>query len=245
MHARSSGRHAFRTQALGLCLVLGTALPAAADAARVQVHVSGFGYPAGAAIDLHVAREDLALDYDDSGEATLRLKRLGLSFYETLGASSRMGLRLGRVAFSQSGRPTTAGLDPLGWFAELDFAGAWPADSRVQAAVEAAWRYSSVSDSDPASGDEVELDWHTLELRPALRLALGGPLRLDLGASVIAVDGSERSRGATRASVDFSAAESAGGFLSLAWHRADRDVIALRLRGGNPAGLSVVFEHRY
>lgn len=245
MHARSSGRHAPRTQALGLCLALGTILPAAAEAARVHLHVSGLGYPAGAAIDLHAAREDLELDYDDSGDETLRLKRIGISFHETLDPSSRIGLRLGRTAFSQSGRATTAGLDPLGWFAELEFAGAWPAASRIQAAFEAAWRYSSVSDRDAASGDEVELDWQTLELRPALRLALGGPLRLELGASAIAVDGSERTRGASRATVDFSAADPAGGFLTLAWHRADRDVIALRLRGGNPAGLSVIFEHRF
>ena len=244
MSARSCGRYRRRVQPLGLVAALALATVRPAPASEVTVHVSGYGFPDSAAFDLHVVREDLAGDYDDSaGDETLRLRRLGISLYEALGSSVRGGVRLGYTGFSQSGRPATAGLDPTGYFAELDFAGAWPNDGRLQAALEAGWRYTSVDDSDDTS--EVELDWHTLELRPGLRFAPTPRLALAVGASLIAVDGSERTRGASPATTDISAAERGGGFLALEYYPRPRDVITLRLRDGNPEGLSLAFEHRY
>ncbi len=189
-------------------------------------------------------REDLEADYDDSaGTETLRLRRLGISFYEALGDSVHAGVRLGRVGFGQSGRAATQGFDPVGYYAELDFAGAWPADGRLQAAFGASWRYASVDDGDETT--QVEIDWETLELRPAIRLVLTPRLALALGASAIAVDGSERLRAASRSTTDFSADEAGGAFLELGYLPARDDRITLRLRGGNPEGLSLTFAHRY
>lgn len=245
MYAISGSRHALRAQALGLLAALCLLSPSA-GADRIQVRASGVGFPDTNAFDLHIVREDLDADYDDTGSTgTLRLRRVGISFHENLNASSRIGVRLGHAGFNQSGRATTAGLDPSGYFAELDFDGRWPAGSRIQAAFGASWRYTSVDDADADETTEVSLDWETLELRPGLRAALTPKLQLMLGAGVTAVDGSERVSGTTRATTDFSEADGEGALVMLEYHRDDRDVIALRLRSGNPRGLYIAFEHRF
>lgn len=245
MYAISGSRPALRAQALGLLAVL-CLLPPSAGADRFQVRASGVMYPGTNAFDLHVVREDLEVDYDDTGTTdSLRLRRVGISFYENLNASSRLGLRLGYAGFTQSGRASTAGFDPAGYFAELDFEGAWPADSRFQAALGASWRYTSVDDAEEDDSTEVALDWETLELRPGLRAALTSKLSLTLGAGFTAVDGSERVLGATRTTTDFSEGDSEGAFAVLEYHRDDRDRVSLRLRSGNPEGLYIAFEHRF
>lgn len=245
MHAISGIRHRFRAQALGLlsgfCLVL-PGSPEAADGVRVRA--SGLGFPDGNAIDLHIVREDLEADYDDTRTTeTLRLRRLGISFYETLDASSRLGVRLGYAGFTQSGRAQTEGFDPSGYFAEVEFEGGWPVRGRFQAVLGASWRYTSVDAADDTT--EVALDWETLELRPALRVGLTPKLRLMLGAMATAVDGSERVLGPTRETTDFSEEDGEGSFAVLEYHRDDHGVIALRARSGNPEGLYIAFEHRF
>lgn len=246
MNAISGVCRDLRTHALGLLAVL-CLFPPGAVADRVQARASGFvGFPDTSAFDLHIVREDLEVDYDDTGAAgTLRLRRVGISFYETLEPATRVGARLGYAGFTQSDRMTTAGFDPSGYFGELEFEGGWPAGGRFQAFLGASWRYTSVDDTDADGTTEVSLDWQTLELRPALRVVLTRKLRLALGASATAVDGTERIQTATRSTTDFSQRDGEGAFLTLEYHRDDRDVIALRLRDGNPQGLYVAFEHRY
>lgn len=229
---------------MAVVLVLtGWAVPV--SAARVHAHVSGYGYPGDvSAFDLHVARTDLELDYEDSADdKTLRLRRVGIALFEPVSDSTRLGVRLGRIGFDQSGRPATAGRDPTGYFLELEFDGAWPADTRLRAALGANWRYASTDETE--DDEEVEVDWQVIELRTALWLSLNPRLAVRLGASAIAVDGTERVSGVSRQTVDFEAAGTAGGFATLEYHRSDGDVIAARVRGGNPAGLYVSFEHRY
>lgn len=244
MHSISCMRRCRRAHALGLAAIIGCSLPAGVSAARVHAHVSGFGFADLNAFDLHIAATDLELDYDDSAaDETLRLRRIGIGLFESLDESSRIGLRLGRLGFDQSGRAATEGRDPAGWFAELEFSGTWPARSRIRASLAANWRYSSVDETDDQG--TVELDWQTVELRPALWLAVGPRIALRLGASAISVDGSERVRDGNRETVDFDAADSAGAFATLEYHRRDGDVVSARLRGGNPSGLYVAFEHRY
>lgn len=215
-----------------------------AEAARVQARVSAFGHPDVSAFDLHLATSDLDLDYDDSARTeTLRLRRIGIALFEPLSEAARLGLRLGRIGFDQSGRAATAGRDPSGYFAELEFGGAWPARGRLRGALEASWRYASVAERDDAG--EVELDWQTLELRPAVWLAPSARIALRAGVSVTAVEGSEREQGVTRSTVDFEVADREGAFVTLEYHLADGDVVSARLRGGNPSGLYLAFEHRY
>lgn len=244
MHARSCMRRPRRTHALGLLLALGMILSAPAGAASVHARVSAVGFPDVNAFDLHIEASDLEADYDDSdSDATLRLRRIGIGFFEALNENSRMGVRLGRAGFDQSGRAATEGRDPAGYFAELEFTGMWPARGRLRAALDAGWRYTSVDETDDLG--TVELDWQTLELRPAVWLSVSPRLALLAGASAIVVDGSERRSEATRETVDFDAADSAGTFVTLEYHRTDGDVVSARLRGGNPSGLYVAFEHRY
>jgi len=244
MQSISCIRRLFRTHAIGAGLVAASLATMPAQAARVHARVSGFGFADVSAFDLHLGASELEADYEDSStDETLRLRRIGIGFFESLDETSRLGLRLGRIALDQSGREATEGRDPSGYFAELEFSGAWPARSSWRAALEANWRYSSVDEGDD-DGD-VEIDWQAVELRPAVWFAAGPRIALRLGVSAVAVDGSERLRNGVRRTVDFEAAESAGAFATLEYHRTDGDVVSARLRGGNPAGLFVVFEHRY
>lgn len=244
MHAISGSRRGRRAQALGLLagLCLLPATPAAGD--RLHVRTGGLGFPDTNAVDLHIVREDLEADYDDTDTTeTLRLRRIGIAFHENLDASARIGVRLGYAGFTQSGRAATEGFDPAGYFAELDFEGGWPGSGRLQGVLGASWRYTSVDDADDTT--EVELDWQTLELRPALRAVLTPKLRLMLGTTATAVDGSERVLGAVRTTTDFSEQDGKGAFATLEYHRDDRDMVAVRLRSGNPEGLYIAFEHRF
>jgi hypothetical protein len=244
MHARSCISRPGRAHAVGLSLAMAVALSGPVQAARVHARVSGFGYADVSAFDLHIEASDLEVEYDDSdADGTLRLRRIGIGFFEALNENSRMGVRLGRVGFDQSGRAATEGRDPAGYFAELEFSGMWPARGRLRAALEAGWRYTSVDETDDLG--TVELDWQTLELRPAVWLAVSPRLVVRAGASAVAVDGSERRSEATRETVDFETADTEGAFVTLEYHRTDGDVVSARLRTGNPSGLYVAFEHRY
>jgi len=244
MHAISCIPRRRHAHALGLVLAPALLLPGPAWSARVHAQISAVGFPDVNAFDLHIEASDLDADYDDSADdETLRLRRIGIGFFESLNENSRLGVRLGRVDFDQSGRPATEGRDPAGYFAELEFSGMWPARGRLRAALEAGWRYTSVDETDELG--TVELDWQSVELRPAVWLAVSPRLVLRTGASAIAIDGSERRSEATRETVDFEAADPGGAFLTLEYHRTDGDVVSARLRGGNPSGLYVSFEHRY
>ena len=244
----TSGARAAQRVVLGTVAAALLAAPAA-QAGDIRIHGRISGRPAldaGSAFDLHVEREDLAVDYDDgSSGGDLRIGRLGIAFHETLAPFLRGGIRIGWAGLTQSDRRATGGLDPSGYFAELAFAGAWPHRAPVAVALDAGWRYTSVDDGN-AAGDEVEIDWQRLELRPALRLRLGPGVAARFGATAIAVDGDERRRAAsTSVTTPFSADGTTGAFaaLDLAWP--DGDGITLGARGGNPTGLFVRFEQRY
>lgn len=246
MHARSRRYPSAATHmpCLPVLLLLAALLPGSGEAAEVRASVTAFGAPDVNAFDLHIAAKDLRLDYDDSGgRETLHLRSIGIGLYESLSDNSRIGVRLGRTGFDQSGRPATAGRDPTGYYAELMFDAMWPDDTRIRAALDGSWRYTSVEEQDDAGS--VELDWQTIELRPAIWMALDQRVVVRIGASAIAVDGRERLNETTRRTVDFEAAESVGGFATLEYHWGDGDVVSASLRGGNPSGLYVAFEHRY
>ena len=86
-------------QLVGVLAGLAVLLTAPSAAAEVRVYGRFIGAPAlesGTAFDLHLAREDLAVDYaDGSGGGDLRLRRLGFSFHEALSPATRLGIRLG------------------------------------------------------------------------------------------------------------------------------------------------------
>jgi len=243
MRPISCTQRAWHAHAMGIVMVAACFSATSTHAARVHGRASDFGFADISAFELQLAATDLEADYDDGPDETLRLRRIGIGFFESLGETVRLGARAGRIGFDQSGREATEGRDPSGHFAGLEFSGAWPARSAWRAALEANWRYTSGDEADDEGS--VEVEWQTIELRPAVWFAPTDHLAFRFGVSAIAVDGTEKRRNGVRRTVDFKAEETAGAFAGLEYHRTDGDMISLRLRGGNPAGLALSFEHRY
>jgi len=212
----------------------------------VYGRINAIGVPdVNGAFDLHIVREDLDVAYaDDSGGGPLALRRIGISFYERIDDASRMGVRIGGAGLTQTDRPSTAGLDPSGYYGELEFQGAWPAEGRLRFALDASWRYTRVDARDNADNPTV-LGWQTFDLRPGLLFGITPRIAGRVGASGLFVDGSERVSSPDRQTVDFEADGRTGAFAGLDFYGRGGDVVHLRLRGGNPEGIYVSFEQRY
>lgn len=239
-------RLAFRVLAV---LALAT-LPAAASAdLRIYGSISGIPAPGpGFGFALHLAREDLALDYDadENSSETLELRRLGITLSESLGERARVGLRLGRLWVSQSGREATAGLDPRGHYLDLVLAADQPLTERVRATIEGSWRYAVADERESDAEREVDLEWQTWTLRPGLRLATTERTALRAGLSLTAVNGDERRRDPEAdLTTDFGADGHVGGYLALDLMPQPDDVVTFRFEGGPRTGVFISFEHRY
>lgn len=233
-------RARFRNLSL-LLLALALALPAKTTFASVRVHgTPGEGREPGFAFDLHYAREDIRLDYDDGGGGgPLRLTYLGVGFHEALATGVRGTVRIGGIEGTQNRRETTADLDPDGYYAEIDADGIWPGGGPVGLGLGARWRYTDIDDSD------LTLDWHTWELRAAVVGAVGPRISARLGVAVTEVDGRERLRGETRSSSDFSIRGRESAFLQFDFRSGHRGAVRFRVRGGNPKEAFISFEHSY
>ncbi len=249
MYPISCSWPAWVTQALGLALGLALVPPGnGARAADVRVGGAFIGVPypeAGTAFDLHLAREDLAVDYaDDSGGGDLELGRLGVSFHERLAPGTRMGIRLGGAGLDQADRSQTAGLDLDGYYGELAFAGALSATDGVGLDLRASLRYTAVRHEND-SDERTEIEWLTFDVRPALRLTPSDAVSVRIGPSATAVDGSEDVDAPAAATTPFNADGRIGAFAAVDLYTGDGGVVTLRGHGGNPAGVYVRFERRY
>lgn len=234
--------------ALALVVALAPALLPGTAGADVRIYGRISGVPAlapGVAFALHGAREDIALAYGpDADSETLQTRLLGLTLSEAVGERTRLGLRLGRLWTSQSGRAATDGIDPDGHYINLALGTHRPLASGIQVTFDASWRYAVAEASD--NDTERRLEWQTLTLRPALRFPLRERAALRAGASLVALDGDERLRepeGST--TTGFESDGHVGGFLALEFLPRPADVVTFRVEGGPRSGVFVSFEHRY
>lgn len=247
MSPRSSSRVRHPAQGLALTLAVALTAPAAEAGTAVYGRISGIPAPAaGSAFDLHLAREDLELRYSDGTPGDpMEASRIGVSFYEPLGSGARMGVRLGRLGVSQSGRAATAAVDPTGYFIGLDLDASWPRQARLRASLGATWRYA-VADASDEEDNETRLEWQAAELRPAVLLGLTRRVAARVGAAYTVIDGDERRRGpAANASTDFREDGRTSLFVALELYPAPDDVVTLRFRSDQAAGVYIGFEHRY
>lgn len=224
-------------------------LPAAANAdVRIYGQISGVPAPGpGLGFALHLAREDLALDYGSGEDAeTLALRRLGITLSEALSERARVGLRLGRLWVSQSGRAATAGVDPRGHYLDLALATELPLSERVRATLDASWRYAVADARDDGAEQRTDLEWQTWTLQPGLRWSLDSQAAVRTGLLLVAVNGDERVRGPDASvTTDFAADGAAGGFVALDLMPQPDDTVSFQIEGGPRTGVFVSFEHRY
>lgn len=197
----------------------------------------------GEAFDLHLAVEDVGVDYADGTRGgDLELGRLGITFSERLGSGLWGSIGGGAVGVRQAERPATDGIDPSGWFAGLDFAALWPAQGRLRFNGAARWRFVRADDAD--QGEQTELDWQRAELEGALVLRTSPRTRLRVGVTHLWLDGDE-SFDAAPTSTGFDVDEPWSGFIGLDLFTDAQRAIRLRARGGNPSGARVAFEYRF
>ncbi|MEX1082586.1 MAG: hypothetical protein WEC99_11285 [Halofilum sp. (in: g-proteobacteria)] len=246
MRPRYCSAHRLRPQWLALAALAATIVATPVDAdVRVYGQVSGIPALApGVGFALHLAREDLALDYGSGEDSeTLELRRLGLTLSESVGERTRVGLRLGRLWASQSGRPALADVDPRGHYLDLALATEFPLSESLHATLDASWRYAVADATEDDS--EVDLEWQTWALQPGLRVPVQERAAVRLGASFVAIDGHERVRGPTAARTDFESDGNVGAYLALDLMPRPDDVVSFQVEGGPRTGVYVSFEHRY
>ncbi|MEF8834188.1 MAG: hypothetical protein V5A42_04940 [Halofilum sp. (in: g-proteobacteria)] len=230
---------------IGLCLLTISTL-AAADVSvhgRIAGTIGGDARP-GMGIDLHVERTDLAVRYDDdSAGDRLEVGRIGIALFESPAPGIRLGLAIGRHGISQSGRATTAGLDPAGYFIGFDALGRWGITRRLSLELGGRLGYAEASDS--GDGDEVDIDWWRATLRPAASITLGGRIELRAGLRAQWLEGDERVTGGVRSTTGLRQDGITGGFVGIGLLTGNGGRIHLRADTGPARGLQLVFERRY
>lgn len=197
------------------------------------------------AFDLHLAREDLTVDFrDDSGAGDLEVTRLGIAFHETVARGVRGAVNLGAMGVRERDREATADVDPTGWYLGLDFDGIWPADGLLRLNTGIGWRFARADRSDD-DGNETHLDWHMAEARAALVTVLDPSLGLRFGAAYQWLRGDERIRGETSRTTRFDMEEPVSGYVQLDILTGRGGAIRFRAYGGNPRGARISFEVNY
>lgn len=248
MNAISGGRTGlapWRLGCIGLGLLTFSTLAAADVAVRGRIGGTIGGDPQpGLGIDLHVERTDLDVRYDDgSGGDRLEVGRIGISLFESPAPGVRLGVSIGRQGISQSGRTTTAGLDPAGYFVGFDALGRWGVTRNLSLELGGRVAYAEADDS---SGDDtVDIDWWSATLRPAAAITLGGRVELRAGLRAQWLDGDERVTGDTRSTTGFREDRVTGGFVGIGLLTGNGGRVHLRADTGAARGLNLVFERRY
>ncbi len=235
----------WRLGCIGLCLLTASTLASADVAVRGRIGgtVGGDARP-GLGINLHIARTDLAVRYDDgSGGDRLEVGRIGIALFESPAPGVRLGVSIGRLGISQSGRSTTAGLDPTGYFVGFDALGRWGVTERLSLELGGRVGYADASDS--GGDDKVDLDWWSATLRPAAAITLGERVELRAGLRAQWLDGDERVTGTTRSTVGFREDRVTGGFVGIGLLTGDGGRVHLRADTGAARGLHLVFERNY
>lgn len=248
MNAISGGRIVpapWRLGCIGLCLLSVSTLAAAEVTVRGRIGttVGGDARP-GLGINLHIERTELAVQYDDgSAGDRLEVGRIGIALFESPAPGVRLGISIGRLGISQSGRPATAGLDPSGHFVGFDALGRWGLTRRLSLELGGRVGYAEASDS--GSGDTVDLDWWSAALRPAVTITLADRVELGIGLRARWLDGVERINGNTRSTVGFREDRVSGGFVGMGLLTGNGGRVHLRADTGAARGLHLVFERRY
>jgi hypothetical protein len=191
-------------------------------------------------VALQGGRTDMTFDYSGAKVDTT-IDMASLLIRQRLADQVLLGVLGGWTALSQTDNPLAAD-KPTGYHAgvslDVDFVVRenWSAYGAV------AYTYQHVDDND--GGQSVKLYWN--EWRAALGGTVGlGGVRLFGGASYGALDGTQRTGGASDSSTPFEVAAKAGGFLGIDW-RVDPDgYIGVEGRTGLDEGWLVYFKHRF
>jgi hypothetical protein len=198
----------------------------------------------GMGINLHVERSDLDVRYNDGSDADrLEVGRIGIALFESPAPGVRLGVSLGRQGISQSGRSTTAGLDPDGYFVGFDALGHWGVTRHLGVELAARIGYAEASDRD-ADG-RIDIDWWSATLRPAATITLAERVELRAGLRAQWLDGDERVSGDTRSTVGFREDRVTGGFVGIGLRTGNGGSVQLRADTGSARGIRLVFERRY
>lgn len=198
----------------------------------------------GLGFNLHVERQDVDVAYDDgSGGDRLEVGRIGIAWFERPMRGLRLGLEGGWQEIQQSGRAVTGGLELRGYYAAFEAGAGWPLGRRLRLELVGRLGYAEVDDG---TAPNVEIDWWSATVRPAVAVRLHRAVTLRAGARAHWLDGDERVSGAGGARTTGLAEDAvAGGFVDVTYHTGDGGRVGLRADAGPVRGFRLVFERRY
>lgn len=190
---------------------------------------------------LQGGRADMTFDYNGT-KADTQVDMASLALRQRIAEQIHLGVLGGWTAVTQTDNPATAGWKPQGYHAGISLDVDILTRERWSAFGTVAYTYQSVEDDDASQA--VRLNWG--DWRAHLGGTFGlGTTRFYGGASYGAVDGTQRTTGATDSKTPFEISGTAGGFLGVDL-RVDQDgYIGIEGHTGLDEGWLLYFKHRF
>jgi len=197
------------------------------------------------AADLHVAREEVALEEnasgDDAGES--RLSRIGVRYAESFGDSVILAMSGGYAAATRKEDPAVAGMRFTGSYAAIDFRGERSLTARIRLVLDL--RLSGSWLRDERNGTKVRHDRVQGDAGAGLLLLLRPDLLVYGGPTVTTLRLDEQLRGSVNETREFDNRKSAGWRAGIALELEESGWIALEGRGGAIRGFQLSFLRRF
>ncbi len=204
--------------------------------------------PGHAAIDLHFARDEIALKPRTAGaheDIDMRLSRLGISYAERFDHGLSMSLNAGALRANRRGETSGEGLRLRGNYIGIGLHSALPALGPIHFGLAARLSYQWMKDRDAAQ--RVEIDWLQADLAATAHIALNDWISLYGGGQYffLRADQSTSGTGEGAGEVEFELDRKAGALAGMLIEVQPGGWIGVEVRQGGVDGFAVTFQQHF